>query len=132
MGSPWCLRMSGASATSKYKKSIFLNLLIIDLKKHEFIKQQSILLDSSEKHFTRDYRPKLYTPENSYGKQVPCYKGLKLTGFKLSEYYASKEEYQAKYSHQKSLENTSNIEDIEDNDHPQTSSESKSDQRGYK
>jgi len=82
--------------------------------------------------YTRDYRPTLYSLEHPEGKQIACYKGISLNGFKKSEYSLSKEEYQAKHGTQKTLTQQSNSEYSKDSDHSQTNPEIIPDQERYK
>ena len=80
----------------------------------------------------RNYTPKLDTEEHPEGKQVAAWRGIQLTGpYQKTEYYKTKEEYQAKCGPQKTLDQSSenidpigHIDHIEDMDHPLTPSNS--------
>ena len=83
--------------------------------------------------FLKDYKPKLYTKEHPDGKQTSCYKGIKLTGFNLSERYATKEDYQTHHGTEKTLDHKDvNIDDIDHIKDPQTNPEKNSDREEYK
>ena len=67
--------------------------------------------------YVRDYHPKLYSAEYPNGKQVACYKGVKLLKKSRCKFFKSKNDYLA------SLGSQTRLEDIEKNeniDHPHT------------
>ena len=67
--------------------------------------------------YVRNYHPTLYSAEHPNGKQVACYKGVKLLKKSRSKFFKNKNDYLASLGAQTRLED---IEKNEDIDHPHT------------
>lgn len=62
----------------------------------------------------RNYKPKLWTEENPKGKQIACWRGIKLNEtFNKTIYFTEKKDFLATTGSQKSLDNIEDSEDIE-------------------
>ena len=70
--------------------------------------------------YVRNYKPKIWTEETPKGKQIACWRGIKLgDNCSKTAYWSTKEAYDAVHGPQKSLDNIKDSEDIEG---PQTKS----------